>query len=273
MVKNQPGDGETGKSQGLSTTWRRGVVLFSASALLLLMFSIDKLAVATQYSKSEFAEYAFAAGVLGIVYLALDALAYAINPFIGGELEMGSGDAHKLRWLFVGLIWFAPAIYWPAARAIAVVYPQYDGSLLTLRALMTSIPLVVVFRAWVIPAVRAAGLEVRLLILSACAVAAMGGAIAVAVHLGAASSAVAWVWSMVAALLGLGSLLFIGPLVQHLAGPSRMTLMVNAVAACASFLLVSRNLSWAAMCVFALVGAAMVASTRRLTPAAIGAPR
>ena len=101
MVKNQPGDGETGKSQGLSTTWRRGVVLFSASALLLLMFSIDKLAVATQYSKSEFAEYAFAAGVLGIVYLALDALAYAINPFIGGELEMGSGDAHKLRWLFV----------------------------------------------------------------------------------------------------------------------------------------------------------------------------
>ena len=89
--RTNPGDGEPGNGQGLSTTWRRGVVLFSASALLLLMFSIDKLAVATQYSKSEFAEYAFAAGVLGIVYLALDALAYAINPFIGGELEMGAG--------------------------------------------------------------------------------------------------------------------------------------------------------------------------------------
>ena len=80
----------------------------------------------------------------------------------------------------------------------------------------------------------------------------------------------AWVWSLVAALLGLGSLLFIGARVEHLAGPSRLGLMVNSPAACAWFLLASGTSSSAALCLYALLGGAMVAATWRLTPGGKG---
>lgn len=273
-ARTNRGYAETGGRETLTATWHRGFVLFSASAFLLLLFSIDKLTVAIRYPKSDFAEYAFAAGIVGILYLALDALAYAINPFIGGVLRMGNIDARKFRLLLVSLVWFAPAIYWPAVRGVMEAYPHYETTPSTLRALMASIPSIVVFRAWVIPAVRASGLEMRLLMISGCAVAVSGGAIMVAVHLGAESTAVAWVWSFVAVLLGLGSLLLIGSGVESLAGPARMSLMVNASAASILFLTVSRDPGWIAMTLYALLGGAVVAATLNLNPASrMGFPR
>ncbi len=142
--------------------WRRGVVLYVANVLILLLFSFGNLFVSLFFSSSEFANYSFAYGLTTVLYFAIDGLTAVVTPYLAGTIRtVNIRDAS--RQVYLVIVWLVPILFWLSALLVNRFFPQYLESIALLFYFSASLPFNILLRSRVVSIATALGLENTLL--------------------------------------------------------------------------------------------------------------
>jgi uncharacterized membrane protein (DUF441 family) len=222
------------------------------------VFSVDRLVVTSTYSKATFANYVFASGLAALLYVALDAIAFGITPFIRGSMRMSVRDERMLHWILALLMWAGAGVYWLAEEGVRAFYPQYVPALPLLRLFLASVPFAVLLRSTTVASVMSSGREADYAWFALFAAVAES-TLVVASHL--AFHRVLWIastWSAGIVLLGAASAWHF-PLGFGISPLRRGPAIVMASLASAAFLLASSTPPLVGSAIYLLVAGTVLA--------------
>lgn len=114
------------------------VLLGNFSAVLLL--TIDRLIVSTNFTINEFAIYAFALTFTGIIYIFISAISQVFFPHLAGVHDEKKNKLQNYLKPALIISWAAIlTIYFPGVKFIEFYLPQYISSLPIMKVLLSTI--------------------------------------------------------------------------------------------------------------------------------------
>jgi hypothetical protein len=131
------------------------------------VFTAGSLLVSLLFTRPEFADYAFASGLVSVLYFAVDGLTAAATPSLARQ-QRTAGATDTSFVVYAALAWLVPTVYWVAEVAVTRFLPGYAPSIPLLRVLCVSLPLSLIVRSRVVAVATAAGRQRELLVFALC---------------------------------------------------------------------------------------------------------
>ncbi len=239
------------------SVWRRGLVLFGANGMILVLFSFSNIFVNFRFGPVAFADYSLVSGLASIAYVAFDAISLAVVPYLSrGERTDHRDETSQFAILL--LVWLAPVIYWVANLVVMRWLPHYTEALRFLTPFVAALPFSALFRSRIVSFATAHGLETLLFVISTLGLTIVVSMVVIAVQIRPTASTVAWAWlGAIAPTATLGAV-FVSRRLSHDRRPTALVLSGNALLASLSFLICSRLDHPAAAVLYLVIGGAPV---------------
>lgn len=240
-------------SFSIRSVWRRGLVLFGANGMILLLFSFSNIFVNFRFGPVAFADYSLVSGLASIAYVAFDAISLAVVPYLSRGGSSGHRDETS-QFAVLLLVWLAPLIYWVANVVVMRWLPHYTEALSFLMPFVAALPFSALFRSRIVSFATAHGLETLLFVISTLGLAIVVSMVVIAVQIRPTASTVAWAWlGAIAPTATLGAV-FVSRRLALDRKPTALVLSGNAFLASFSFLICSRLDHPAAAVIYLAIG-------------------
>lgn len=117
-----------------------GIFVLLGNFIIILFLTGDRLMVSSFFSLEQFAIYAFALGVAGVVYVFITAISQVFFPYLTGAAPELRTRAYQLGKPAIILAWAGIlAIYFPVARLVQFYLPHYTASLPIMQILLCTV--------------------------------------------------------------------------------------------------------------------------------------
>jgi hypothetical protein len=126
--------------------WREGFILHAANLCLMLAFTVVSLAVSVLFPAEQFADFAFASGMVTVLYFGVDGLTAVATPSLARMIRSG-GRRDASYVVYASLVWIIPAAYWASVIVIRRFVPNYVEAIPVLLVLCTALPMSLLVRS------------------------------------------------------------------------------------------------------------------------------
>jgi len=117
-----------------------GIFLLIGNFSAVLFITIDQLVVSANFVINEFAIYAFALNIAGIIYIFLGAISQVFFPYLAGLNDDLKNQLHNYLKPMLILSWAAIlTIYFPSEKFIEYYLPKYITSLPIMQILLATV--------------------------------------------------------------------------------------------------------------------------------------
>jgi O-antigen/teichoic acid export membrane protein len=185
----------------LLPVWRDGMALFLGNVGITVALTAGTLVASLVLERQTFAEYAFAAGLVSLMFIGFEWLAVAASPLHAKLVRTGSASTEWER-LLLALMWLSPTVYWGGLLVVRVYLPSYEPSLGLLAWLAGSLPFFGIVRTRAATVCRATGRQDAFLRLGVTGCVVVGAAVAAGGIYGHGAAWIAASWALAIAVLG-----------------------------------------------------------------------